>query len=60
MLEALKEREKTETEGLVKTHPSASSRLFQVRGHIRTAAYGMADFGEDQRKARFASIKGAL
>ena len=60
MLEDLKEREKTETSGLVKTHPSAASRLFQARGYIRNAAYGTKDWGEDKRTARFASIKGTL
>ncbi len=60
MLESLKEREKTETIGMIKTHPSASSRLFQVRGHIRTAAYGTENFNEDKRQNRFASIKSAL
>ena len=60
MLEVLKEKEKTETEGMMKTHPSASSRLFQVRGHIRTAGYGTASFNEEKRAARFASIQGSL
>ncbi len=60
MLEALKEREKTETEGMVKTHPSASSRLFQARGHIRTASYGTESYNEDKRQNRFTSMKGSL
>ena len=60
MLEALKEREKTETSGMVKTHPSASSRLFQARGYIRNASYGTKDWGEDKRSARFASIQNSL
>ncbi len=60
MLEALKEREKTEKEGMVKTHPSASSRLFQARGYIRTASYGVENWNEDKRTARFAAIKGSL
>lgn len=60
MLEVLKEKEKTETGGMMTTHPSASSRLFQVRGHIRNAAYGTSNYNEDKRKARFEAIKGAL
>ncbi|MCR5620766.1 MAG: M48 family metalloprotease [Treponema sp.] len=60
MLNVLKEKEKTEKGGMMKTHPSASSRLFQVRGHIRNACYGISNFNEDKREARFASVKGAL
>lgn len=60
MLEDLKEREKTESSGMVKTHPSASTRLFQARGYIRNAAYGTKDWGEDKRTARFASVKDSL
>ncbi|MBQ3686615.1 MAG: M48 family metalloprotease [Treponema sp.] len=64
MLEGLQEREKTQTAGMVKTHPSASSRLLQVRGHIRgllrAEAKGTASFNEAKRTARFAAVKDAL
>ena len=59
MLEVLKEKENTENTGMVKTHPSASSRIFQARGYIRNAAHGKT-FNEDKRTERFAAIKSSL
>lgn len=64
MLEALQKREKTETEGMVKTHPSASTRLLQVRSHIRglirNEANGTLSYNEEKRTARFAAIQSSL
>ena len=64
MLEALQKREKMETEGMVKTHPSASTRLLQVRSHIRglirNEANGTLSYNEEKRTARFAAIQSSL
>ncbi len=64
MLEALQKREKSETEGMVKTHPSASTRLLQVRSHIRglirNEANGTLSYNEEKRTARFAAIQSSL
>ncbi len=55
ILEVLKEREPQQTEGMVKTHPSAKNRISNARGYIRTAGYGK-DFNDSKRTARFAAV----
>lgn len=60
MLTVLQEKESTQTEGMVKTHPSAKSRLFQVKGYIRNATFGGKKYNESSRTARFNAVKKSL